>query len=135
MQLQTVLLVQKHLRRTKPHLFLLSSFMLPFKKTYYSLSPVKHMYVCIYIVCCFAVDILYDLLALFSFGFLCLNDSQRKKQRRCLMLSLSLSAWKSPSPPLNYHQMPSINLVCACASFERRLNPEAWGWEFHRCMK
>lgn len=79
-----------------------------------------------YIVSYCAVDILYDLLVLFSFGFLCLNDSQRKKQRRCLMLSLSPSAWKSPSPPPNYHQMPSINLErmsslkwCMCIIWEK----------------
>lgn len=89
--------------KTSPALALLLHASL--KKTYYNLYPVKHMHFCIYIVSYFSADIVYDPLALFSFGFLCLNDSQRKKHRRCLMLSLSLSAWKSPSLPPNYHQM------------------------------
>lgn len=52
------------------------ALVLPLKKAYYSLHPVKHMCVCVYIISCFTVDILYDLI-LFSFGFLWFNDSRR----------------------------------------------------------
>lgn len=56
----------------------------------------------------------------------------KEQQKQYLMLlerPLSLSAWKSPSLP-NYHQMVSCNSQCACTSFESRLNPEAWPWDF-----
>lgn len=74
----------------------------------------------------------HDLLTFFLVWVPVLKLQPEQQQKQCLMLlarSLSLSAWKSPSLP-NYHQMVSFNSKCACTSFESRLNPEAWPWDF-----